>query len=662
MGTIIDGRLFKQMYPGPYIKVYGEKRHISQLQTGILVDTNLKSEYQIRKLTFTNLENIKKYFDEIKGDIYICRLDIPDEANVVVKTNNFFRTNMCVVQNVGNIWQSGTDIVNFVLENIKIRYFDVIPKKYLTREIIMKYLEHNIINPDDVPKKFLNQEIIIKYIGCDDFNINKMPKKFLNEEIITKYLEYDNFAISMIPKKFLTQEIIMKYAEFGIDGIPKKYLTRKIIERYLKNKKKSCFNHIPYNLITHDMVMNKFCFHSKCLSNIPKNHKTYDFYKKFIKKSGEFRYVPKKFRDSKMCMLAIERCMYGLYDTVKYTIKYMPINAITEEVCKKIIDRDIKAIWHIPEKKITENIAMYHFTKYNIESLPRKYRTTDIYEIAISNNIKNIIYLPDELLSYEYVHELAQKNYHVLKYQNQLRLYKFNKEELYMTAYNNDPAAIMHFKSHLLSYELVKNAMTLKGIEIMEYVSLKSDTSYFDDFIRYMKKNPKLYMVAYENNPKVVVYFPNKLLDLYTKIIENAMSTNGYDILEYLHSIKSEYGNKRLQKIPFYTFLCSNAYLYKYAYNQDMMAIQYFPETVIHCTLLANIMETHGYDILKFIKSKKDEYKNKDKNDEEKDIIECVKKIYHVLEDNKYLYKDAYRNNNEYIQFIPKKFHSYILS
>lgn len=555
MGTIIDGRLFKQMYPGPYIKVYGEKEHIPRSQTGILIDTDLKSEYQIRKLTFTNLENIKKYFDEVKGIVYICRLEIPDGANVFVKSNNFFRTNMCVVQNICNIWQSGIDITNYVIENIKIRSIEVIPKKYLTLEIIMKYIGNNNFDISEVPKKYLTPEIIMKCLECNNIDLNVVPKKCFTPEIIMKYIEYNDFSISKIPKKYLTNEI------FG---------------KYLKNKKRSCFTRIPHNIVTYDMVMTKFCFHTDCLSNISKNHKTYDFYKKYIKKQGTLEYVPKKFRDSDMCILAIDRCWWAIEDAAKNTLKHIPINVITEEVCKKIIDFDIRAINHIPKEKITENVAMYHFTKYGINSLPLKYRTIDIYEIAISNNIKNIRYLPSEFLSYEYVHELAQINCHVLGYCNRGALYKFNRKELYMTAYNNDPMAIIYFPYNMLNYELMENAMRVKGVEIMEYVSLNDDGDHDYNFIRYMKKYSKLYMVAYENNPKAIVYFPDRLLG--TKIIENAMTTNGYDILEYLQSIKSVYKKRRDRDIPFYKFLCSNANLYKYAYKNNNESIQFIPK------------------------------------------------------------------------------------
>lgn len=616
MEMIMDGNTFKKLNQGPYIKVYSEKEHIPRGRLGMLVDrrlplsmvdTNMKSGHQMKKLTFTNLENITRYFDRINNKVYICRLEIPDQASILVKSNNFFRTNMCTIQNVNDIWHSGDDIVNYILSNFEIDNISHIPKKCLTKEIVMKYLE---------------------YKGDNKFSLKHIPKKFLSIEIIDKYLE---------------------------------------------NRDKSGFKMIPQPFITQDMVMNKFCFHSECFSRIPKKYKTYDFYTKYINLGGNIRFVPKKFRNYDMCMLAIRTHIERTKDI--FGIKHIPDNVITEDMCITLVDHNYYSINRIPEKKITEKITTHHIMKHGLQYLPKKYKTNDICEYAISHDIKNITYVPLGMISYEYIYDLVQTNPHVLEHIHTLALHKFNVDGLYMAAYNSNPMAIMYFPYHLFEYELVKNAMKVKGFEILEYVSLRGKYNHqFDDFVKYTRRKSKLHKMAYKNNPRSIIYFPYELVDY--NMIENALKTNGYDILKYYSMIKLKYtelltydrddislSSHRFNKYVYahYIILHFGADSYKYAYKHDMRTIIYFPDRLLEPRFLTNVMDYNGYNVLKYIQSKKDKYEDKYYHGEKKHIIRRINKIYSVLDGNKNLYKLAYRNNNKSIQFIPEQYHSYIL-
>lgn len=115
---------------------------------------------------------------------------------------------------------------------------NIIPKKYVTKEICLEHIRHHGGNLDKIPKEFIDMEMCIEAVKSNSYVATKaVPEEFKTEEFYKEVLDYLQFKD--IPEKYLTDEIVWETIKEKritcMADFPERYRTEKYAWRCLVN-------------------------------------------------------------------------------------------------------------------------------------------------------------------------------------------------------------------------------------------------------------------------------------------------------------------------------------------------------------------------------------------------------------------------------------------
>ena len=95
---------------------------------------------------------------------------------------------------------------NYIINEPKT--FILIPKKYMTDEIIKLAVQNNGEALRYVPEKYMTYEIIELAVQNNGEALKHVPEKYMTDEIIKLAVQNNGLALEYVPEKYMTEEII----------------------------------------------------------------------------------------------------------------------------------------------------------------------------------------------------------------------------------------------------------------------------------------------------------------------------------------------------------------------------------------------------------------------------------------------------------------------
>lgn len=317
------------------------------------------------------------------------------------------------------------------------RTFDLnlIPKKYITKEMIDNYYVQGYYNQiDRIPTNLLTEEVCRKYIDHTN-KISTISPAFIKKhpKIYIYYLN-KNFNVRSIPKQLLSREICLEYIitqkrlpinceEFlkdnpdiyleyfnhtgDIRSIPEEFRNDDIISRYIRNGGNLSDISNGY-LISHPNLYIESFNVTHDLKNIPEEYITETMCYTYLNYHGDeesaFRYIPEKLKSN----------AYDWLVKTKGRLDLVPDEYKTKDMCDTIFSKD-NNIEHIPERFLTEEMCEIYFEKYclepdtfseNIYNIPVKYMNDDMIDYIMGESDLPLKDMPTKIKMIVIKHEL----------------------------------------------------------------------------------------------------------------------------------------------------------------------------------------------------------------------------------------------------------------
>lgn len=155
--------------------------------------------------------------------------------------------------------------------------FKSIPKKYVTQDLLLRYLRAGADIFWDMLNKvpeMLDEEIIDLSIELDPRDrLRAIPPKFLNEDLIVNLMP--KIPLSQIPYDFRTKKICKYYLEKNASDfhmIPKEIMDEELMILGVRGNKKA-LRKIPLELVTFRVAVESYKNSSSSISHLPEDRK-----------------------------------------------------------------------------------------------------------------------------------------------------------------------------------------------------------------------------------------------------------------------------------------------------------------------------------------------------------------------------------------------------
>lgn len=269
-------------------------------------------------------------------------------------------------------------------------------------------------------------------VGYDGHIISSIPSNFITEEICIVALK-NNYPtrnlIKYIPKNMLTKEFAVSIVE--INGLYLKYL--------------------PIDVVDENVVLKavKETIHaSKC---IPGKYQTDEIYKAlFDIKPEVLKYIETP---------SLSLCEYVL-DKLPSAMTYIrDVSVLTDEMYKKAIRTDCESLKYIPSQKITKELCEYAFSvNYKaFEFFPDEYKTPELCEIVIRKDVAFLQYCPASMISLEMCEICLKKQGLLLKFVP----YRLKTESICLLAVKQDCKAFDFIPRKFLTNEFFGKCLNI---------------------------------------------------------------------------------------------------------------------------------------------------------------------------------------------------------
>ncbi|ARF12430.1 protein of unknown function DUF4116 [Klosneuvirus KNV1] len=504
--TLLSGNSFKDFFPnkefftivdeevdiGPYEK---EMKYINNFVTG-----------GMDFYDNTNYINGLKHLKTVK---YVIILQIPDDANVFVESDQYTSDKLIVIDKKPieqmDIWDKPEIYIKIVNENPIFMKYIKNNKENVTMEMLKK--NPSLINHVDKP----TDDMIIASLSTSPYLLShiKNPDMKLCIEAIKispKCIQYiDNLTEEMCIELISVNKDVFEYIDnptrsmctlaLMLDGKLIKHIKNHMIDKNLCelafNNTKEAFLYIPTRYKSYEMCLDVVRYDGTYLEDVPDEHFVDEIMMEAVKHTpGAIQNI--KGPSTKLCVEAIKRdpAVIKILDPLSIK-KYFRVNNDYSDpkildTIYKMLETDPEIFGYIPNPSYNICLKAVELDGFNIEYVSTIFQTeelclkaikanpwcikyikdqTDIYVLAaISENPKTIKYItettPDiEMLAVK-INGKAIKNI-----QNQT-------EELCSEAIKSDPKALKYIKNQTdkMCMEVIKlNPLYIKYVKQQTY-------------------------------------------------------------------------------------------------------------------------------------------------------------------------------------------------
>ena len=317
----------------------------------------------------------------------------------------------------------------------EINNFYSIPKERMNRELLLTYLEKivkdniPVIHEDYLKSKNIPDELMDKtYYQCmamvNGYNYRFIPREYLSEKLIWYTLKNQNSFIgyvhllNFIPDEFKTEEICLKaciHHFAAIEYIPERYKNKEFYQKLIESGQYRFLKYSDIKTVPYDMIL-------KCVSEsgpsylpdkFPKKIWTQELALAVAKWPRANEYVPASFktRDFWKIHVAHNGC----------SIKECPKNFIDESLVQAAIDNNSIALRFIPDVYKTNEFYKENVRKGKIypKNAPAAIMTKELLlEYIEASDYVYSNYIPTNLIDYDVVKALANKNHRSINLAN----------------------------------------------------------------------------------------------------------------------------------------------------------------------------------------------------------------------------------------------------
>lgn len=278
-----------------------------------------------------------------------------------------------------------------------------IPKEFMTPELIDICI-NNTSKADfayEIPN--MTQEQSIRFVRRLPEAICTIKSGYITAEMIREALEKQPNVLITIDGYYGVREVVKKMVDK--DTLKKCYEQLDIESRVQLIKRGNMVKDILTTEIVEELLNGEFIEFGKGSINdskiipyfsIPQNAINDNIANKMFEgDSHSLKIIPEEFITYEMCVKSVmdDRTM----------ISHVPTKFQTPQIHKIAIDADSRIISSIPEDFLTDEIIIYALNKNGIAlgGIPEPRRTPDLCEIAVANNAKALRYVPNKYKTYE---------------------------------------------------------------------------------------------------------------------------------------------------------------------------------------------------------------------------------------------------------------------
>lgn len=320
-----------------------------------------------------------------------------------------------------------------------------------------------------------------------------IPYKLNNYEICKTAVTLNGSLIKHVPSIFLTDELyLLSVKEYGN--------VIKIAPEHLKNNKEFCINavkdngtmlkFVPNNIIDEEICMEAVKEHTYAITYVPKNMLTLDICFQCVK---NLRLIPCTMRTPEIYIAAVKAAPHQISD--------IPIDFITEEMCKEIILYDSTLFSFIPDKfktddfckfALSKNHTILHsmpksfiteyiclkYCKHGLHNIPYNFKTYNVCLKSVSINYINIHYVPKKILCnkiYEIVLDGMLTADTICTVAVNLIPRHYMTPFLWKKLVHRHPFLISRVPEHILTYEMCIDATHI-NYHVLSVVPIKYKT------------------------------------------------------------------------------------------------------------------------------------------------------------------------------------------
>jgi hypothetical protein len=247
-------------------------------------------------IKFHEMDNLITQLDKTYNAKYIRHIQIPDDADVMQKGEDYFANKIILSQKTLisdlEMWDDEKFCKNMLLNNPKaVKYVKHIPKEL---EVALVKKEPSIIEYIKEP----SEEVCIETVKSAPYLINKIKQEFRTMNVYKAMIDKSIYSITYISTTMSDEELCELF-DYYPDII--KHVYKESVHIYAVNKNGLLLKDI--NKKTKELCETAFNNTPEAIKFMPANLKTYEMCVKAIAFDSKlFEHVPQSFMDNELCM------------------------------------------------------------------------------------------------------------------------------------------------------------------------------------------------------------------------------------------------------------------------------------------------------------------------------------------------------------------------
>lgn len=481
MEGLISGSSFKDFFPeAKFVKLIEANRlenchplfenNINEIQITITTYHYSGDSFASGGIKFGDLDGFTEYFNRCYYFAqYICKVEIPDDAQVYIDKQGNFLTNKIFLNKFENFEQFENKLFDRD-ENYRITVLYKCPQ---ILERVDNVSEKDLVlllgkNPHALTYiKNPTEEMFLVTIRQLPYFIRNIKNPSL--DVVLEAIKYNPYIIKSLDN--ISYEVLLQAAAICPEIIENPEYQSEELYKTALEKNGEVLNLVPIPYKTKELCMIAFNNTPKAFAHIPHHHKT----KKMCKTAVKFDpflldFVPDVYFSNKVCRLALERnglalrCIKGQTEEMCFTALKQNKNAIfhaekpTDEMYLMVLDE----FPHLKDKiKNIDLFSSYDYFKHSLKYDPERFSELQdpTYEqclecLKITSKIFKLI--PEK---FKEIEELCM----VALGDNPLLLKDMHKqtENMSMVAVIKDPEAIVFVENQ--TFDICKSVLEVKG-------------------------------------------------------------------------------------------------------------------------------------------------------------------------------------------------------
>jgi hypothetical protein len=419
----VSGKEFNETHPHTefYKLLHEDLTHRGfTYKHGLNTDTspfNSNGNYSGGGLYFSNKEHMPLFLHKTR---YICRVTIPDDAQVVYFKSNGKQKEEEYEYKADSFYLDFKDKID-ILSWEGWEDIDYLKSALRINPWVMQYIKDELITPELC--KIVKENTSIKKTQItpegefievqNNFFMDFIDRRKQTPEVCESTVKWDGMTLQYVRPDLLTKKLCwlaVKEDSNALQYVPDRFLTAELCEMAVE-KDPTRLEYVPDRLLTAELCLMAVERNGWALSFVPERFINAKLCETAVRTTIEiFKHIKNESMTPELCLFAVQKNGMNL--------QFVPYRFITPELCLMAVQQNGMNLQFVPDRFITPELCLFAVQKngMNLQFVPDRFITPELCLMAVQQNGMNLQFVPDRFLTPELCETAVKQTPNALRF------------------------------------------------------------------------------------------------------------------------------------------------------------------------------------------------------------------------------------------------------